>query len=247
MWENFFGYVIDFERSVRLFSWHHYMLIGFAILAIFLPLQFSKNIYNSEYERKIRNIAFIWLLILEIIYHVHNWYNGVFSLPLHICSFAVIMNLALLKTNSQRIFEYVFFFGVLGGFMALMVPFSYGFPYYNIRYHHFILIHMTIIMIPLYYYRAYKFRVTRRATYKTFVMALLVAPVIYNLNLVLSTVSGDTVVNYWFITHIPEHVERIFGNHVLYLGVLVSLIYIAHMVLYKLSNRSSGAFQDVTD
>ena len=249
MWEDFFGYVIDHENSVQLFKFHHYLLIGFALLAVFLPLQFSHKIFNSKHEKRIRNIVFIWLLVLEIIYHLHNWYNGRFSVPLHICSFAVIMNLALLKTNSQRVFEYVFFFGVLGGIVALLVPFSYGFPYYNIRYHHFILIHMTIIIIPLYYYRAYHFRVTLRATYKTFIMVLLVAPVIYNLNLLLATFSKDPAVeaNYWFITHIPEHVEMIFGNHVLYVGVLLSLIYVSQMILYKVSNRKSEVFHETKD
>ena len=239
MFEKFFGYVIDPDRAVQLFTWHHYMLIGFAILSIYLPIQFSQKIKNSRYEARFRNGVFIWLLFLEIIYHAHNWYNGEISFPLHICSFAVIMCLGLLKTNSQRIFEYVFFFGVLGGFMALIVPFSYGFPYYNIRYHHFILIHMTIIMIPLYYFHAYNFRVNKRALYKTFLMVLLVAPIIYNINLLLSRLSDTSNVNYWFITYIPEHVSFIFSNQWIYLAVLLSLIYVAQVILYKVSNRNN--------
>ncbi len=242
MWENFFGYVTEHGtgRSVELFTWHHYMLIGFGVLAVFLPLHFSRAIYQSKYEKRVRNGVFIWLIFLELVYHAHNWYNGRFSLPLHICSFAVLMNLALLKTNSQRIFEYVFFFGVLGGSMALLVPFSYGFPYYNVRYHHFILIHMTIIMIPLYYYKAYNFRVTLRATYKTFIMVLLVAPVIYNINKALSNLGETTQANYWFVTEIPDNVDMIFSNHLIYIGVLLSVIYVSQMFLYKISNRNSG-------
>jgi hypothetical integral membrane protein (TIGR02206 family) len=237
MLENFFGYVIDPDKAVRLFTWHHYMLIGFGILAVVLPLQFSHVIYKSKHEARIRNIAFIWLLILEIIYHLHNWFAGEVSFPLHICSFAVLMNLALLKTNSQKIFEFVFFFGVLGGLMALLVPFSYGFPYYNIRYYHFILIHMTIIMIPLYYYKAYGFRVSLRATYKTFIMVLLIAPVIFHLNILLTSINSDNPVNYWFITYIPDHVSMIFKNQTIYIGALLSIIYVSQMVLYKVSNR----------
>lgn len=238
MFSNFFGYVIDPDNGVRLFTWHHYLLVGLAIIAVYLPLRFSHVLYNSKYEKRFRNIAFFWLLILEIIYHLHNWLAGQISFPLHICSFAVLMNLALLKTNSQRIFEFVFFFGVLGGIMALIVPFSYGFPYYNIRYYHFILIHMTIIMIPLYYYKAYHFRVTLRATYKTFIMVLLVAPVIYHINKLLSSFSQTTDINYWFITYIPDHVAMIFNNHIIYIGVLLSIIYASQMLLYKLSNRN---------
>jgi hypothetical integral membrane protein (TIGR02206 family) len=239
MFSNFFGYVIDPERGVRLFTWHHYMLIGLAIIAVFLPLKYAHVIYKSKHETKIRNIVFGWLVTLEIIYHAHNWLNGELSFPLHICSFAVFMSLALLKTNSQRIFEFVFFFGVLGGFMALLVPFSYGFPYYNIRYWHFILLHMTIIMVPLYYFKAYQFRVTLRATYKTFVMVLLVAPVIYNINKLLSRLDSTTSVNYWFISEIPENVEMIFSNHLIYVTVLLSLIYVSQMLLYKISNRNN--------
>ena len=241
MFEKFFGYVIDPERAVSLFTWHHYLLIGCAIIAIYLPFQFSKKIRQSRYEHKIRNGAFLWLIILEIVYHAHNWFNGEISFPLHICSFAVIMSLGLLKTNSQRIFEYVFFFGVLGGFMALVVPFSYGFPYYNIRYYHFIFIHMTIIMIPLYYFHGYNFRVTKRALYKTFLMVLLVAPIIYNINLLLSRLSKTTNVNYWFVTYIPEHVAFIFSNQWIYLGVLLSLIYVSQVILFKVTHRDKSS------
>lgn len=238
MLTEFFGYVIDPDRGVRLFHWTHYMHIAFALIAIYVPLRFAEAVYRSPYEAKVRHIAFIWLIILEIIYHAHNWAAGEWSFPLHICSFAVVMCLGLLKTNSQRIFEFVFFFGVLGGFMALFVPFSYGFPYTNIRFYHFILIHMTIIMIPLYYYKAYGFRVTLRATYKTFVMVLLVAPVIYNINRLLSRFSQTSNINYWFISDIPEHVTAIFGdNYLIYIAVLLSLIYIAQMILYRVSNR----------
>jgi hypothetical integral membrane protein (TIGR02206 family) len=240
MLRNFFGYVIDPENGVRLFTWHHYMLIGLALVAIFAPLKYSERIYNSKYEERFRNIAFWWLLSLELIYHAHNWIAGnELSLPLHICSFAVIMCLALLKTNSKGVFEYVFFFGVLGGLMALLVPFSYGFPYYNIRYWHFILIHMTIIMIPMYYFKAYGHRVTLKATYKTFIMVVLVMPVIYNINILLRRLSNTTSVNYWFITDIPENVSMIFSNHFIYLAVLISILYVSQLLLYKISNRNN--------
>ena len=245
MLRQFFGYHVDWDRAVRLFTWHHYMLIGFGILAIFLPLQYSRVIKASKHEKTIRNAFFIWLIFLEITYHLHNWFGGQISFPLHICSFAVFMCLALLKTNSQRVFEFVFFFGVLGGSMALLVPFSYGFPYTNIRYYHFILVHMTIIMIPLYYYKGYGYRVTLRATYKTFAMVLLVMPVIYNINLILSRISKTTDVNYWFVSYIPENVEMIFGNYLIYLAVLLSVMYLSQMVLYKLSNRNVEVDRDV--
>lgn len=237
MLENFFGYVIDPDKAVRLFTWHHYLLIGLGVLSVVLPLNFSHLVYNSKYEAKIRNITFLFLLFLEIVYHLHNWFAGHISFPLHISSFAVIMSLALLKTKSQRIFEFVFFFGVLGGLMALLVPFSYGFPYYNIRYYHFILLHMLIIIIPLYFYKAYGFRVTLRATYKTFIMVLLVAPVIFHLNILLTSLNADNPVNYWFITYIPEHVSMIFKNQAIYIGTFLSIIYVSQMVLYKVSNR----------
>ena len=240
MWENFFGWVIDEERAVQLFTWHHYLHVGFAVLAVFLPLHFAERIKASPREERIRNGAFVGLLALELSYHAHNWLNGVFSLPLHISSFAVIMSLALLKTNSQKVFEYVFFFGVLGGLMALVVPFSYGFPYYNVRYHLFLLLHVMIIVIPLYYYKAYGYRVNLRATYKTFFMVLLTIPIIFNLNRFFNAlgVSPEQPINYWFVTEIPKHVTFIFGdNHIIYLGVFVSVIYMLQMLLYKLSNR----------
>ena len=243
MVENFFGWVIDPDRGVQLFSWHHGLYVFFAVLAVFLPLRYARAIKESVHEARFRHWAFVWLLVLEIVYHTHNWMHGMFSLPLHICSFAVVMNLALLKTNSHKVFEYVFFFGVLGGLMALLIPFTYGFPYYNIRYHLFILMHMTIIVIPLYYYKAYGFRVNLRATYKTFFMVLLTIPIVFNLNRFFNAVGlSQEPINYWYVTEIPEHVAFVFGDyHVIYLGAFVSVIYLSQMILYKVSNRNRNS------
>jgi hypothetical integral membrane protein (TIGR02206 family) len=229
---RFFSHDIDHDKAVQLFTWSHAMLVFFAFLTIFLTLKYSQAIYESANEEKVRNIAFAILIILEIIYHVHNWSGRIFSIPLHICSFAVVMNLTLLKTNSQKIFEYVFFFGVLGGFIALLIPISYGYPYYNIRYYHFIILHCIIIAIPLYYYKAYGFRVTFRTTHKTFLMVLFTMPIIFQVNRVFKT-------NYWFINEIPDNVTFIFKNQFIYYTILISVIYLSQLFLFYVSNRNS--------
>ncbi len=245
MWQNFFGWVIKEQDSVQLFSFHHYLYVGLGVLAVFVTLQFSAKIYASPHEEAIRNSVFIFLLGLEVVYHLHNWIHGVFSLPLHISSFAVIMSLALLKTNSQKVFEYVFFFGVLGGSVALLVPFSYGFPYYNIRYHLFLWLHILIVVVPLYYYKGHGYRVSLRSTYKTFFMVLLTIPIIFNLNrffIAMGLSSPESPINYWFVTEIPKNVTFVFGDrHLIYLGVFVSVIYVMQMFLYKLTKQSDAA------
>ena len=152
---NFFGHDLDFDNAVSLFSIHHFIYMFCAFASVVLILRYAHKIKNSPYELFIRRGVALFLLLLEIAYHIHNWTFPRLSIPLHICSFATVMSIALLLTNKERIFKYLFFFGVLGGIVALMIPLSYGYSYMNFRYYHFIFLHCTIICVPLYYYKAY--------------------------------------------------------------------------------------------
>ncbi len=237
MFSDFFGYVIDPDRAVRLFTWHHAMHIGLAVVAIVLPLKFADAIRKSRHEKRVVAGFFWFLVALEMIYHAHNWLGGYPSYPLHICSFGVFLSLTLIKTNHTKVFEYAFFFAVLGGFMAMFIPFGYGFPYTNIRYYHFILIHMTIIMVPLYFYKAYDHRVDLHTTFKVFLVTLLMMPVMNQINLGIMNISDNAFHNYWFVTEIPEHVAPMFTSRVTYVLTLCTLVFVAMMVLYRVSNR----------
>jgi hypothetical integral membrane protein (TIGR02206 family) len=172
----------------------------------------------------------IFLILLEIMYHIHNWTYPRLSIPLHICSFATFMAIYLLLTDNERTFKYLFFFGTLGGAMALLIPLSLGYTYYNFRYYHFIFLHCTIIAVPLYYYKAYDFRVTYRNVWGVYKAILLLAILIHLINLTFIHFGIES--NYWYITTIPANVEKFFSAWAIYIVTFMTAVFTTMNLLY---------------
>ena len=195
--ERFFGHDINFDLAMKPFTWQHYILILLGIISVVGTIWIAEKIHNSRFERKIKIGFAVWLLILEISYHVHYWGYGMFSVPLHVCSFGVMFSVALLLTNNYKIFEILFFVGIFGGLLALFIPNTLGYTYYNMRYYHFVLLHMSITVVPIYYYKAYNFRIRFSSIYKTFGLLILVSPIVTIVNYVFEK-------NYMFVGEKPE-------------------------------------------
>lgn len=227
--ERFFGHDIDFSKAATMFTIHHLILVCFALISIFTTLCFSERIKERKNEKRLKHIMAGFLVFLELAYHIHNWTYPRVSIPLHVCSFAVIMIIILLLTDSKRIFNYAFFFGILGGFMALFIPNSLGYTYYNFRYYHFIVLHSLLIIIPLYYYKAYHYRVTYKSMLKTFRFAVLSGIVVFIVN-------GFFNTNYWFISYVPENVSGFFTNWNVYIITFIFTVFFTMNTLWFISN-----------
>ena len=233
---NFFGHDLDITKSQTMWTVHHVILVFFALVAIILTLYFALKIKVKSNEKQIRYFFIGVLLILELAYHIHNWTAPAairlergLSVPLHVCSFAVFMNIALLYTNSKKVFNYAFVFGTIGGFMAMILPNSLGYTYLNFRYYHFIILHSVILSVPLYYYKAYNYRINYKELLHVFRSAVLLGIVVYILNGFLGT-------NYWFIKVIPDNVSSVFQNWNIYILCFIALVFFTMNVLYLVSN-----------
>ncbi len=228
--ETFFGHDIDFDKAATMFSIHHAIYILSGILTIVLIKRFANTIKASPHEHTIKKILVWFLIFMEIIYHIHNWSYPRFSIPLHICSFAVFMSIYILNTDSKKIFNYLFFFGTLGGIMALLFPNSWGYTYLNFRYYHFLILHNLLIAIPLYYYFAYGYRVSYDVLLHVFKNILITGIFIHLLNLTFIHFGYDS--NYWFITYIPQVVNGFFTNYPVYILTFITLVFATMNILF---------------
>ena len=113
--------------------------------------------------------------------------------------------------------------------MALIIPNSLGYTYYNFRYYHFIILHCVILSVPIYYYVAYGYRIDYKTTIKIFRDSVVLGIVVYILNGFLGT-------NYWFIRTIPSNVSSAFTNWNIYIICFISLVFITMNTLYFISN-----------
>jgi len=234
--ERFWNHELNPDLAMQAFTWQHGVLILLGILSVVLTLKFAERIKNLKFENKIKKGFAIWLLFLEIVYHVHYWSYGMFSVPLHICSLGVMLSIMILLTDSKKIFEILFFIGILGGLVALFIPNSLGYTYYNMRYYHFILLHMSISIVPIYYYKAYGYRVTLKSIYKTIGLILMMSPLVVFVNY-------TTGKNYMFIGNKPEILANYLPDWPYYIIIFLIFAFAALNVLYYMSNYGFAAIK----
>ncbi|MDC0558998.1 TIGR02206 family membrane protein [Candidatus Izimaplasma bacterium] len=231
---TFFGHDIDFSKAATMFSIHNLIYIVLAVLTILIVLRVSNRVKSSNKEYYLKRYWIGLLIILEIMYHIHNWSYPRFSIPLHICSFAVMANIYLLFTDSKKAFNYAFFFGICGGLMALSFPNSWGYTYLNFRYYHFIILHCTIIAVPIYYYKAYGYRVDYKTLVDVFKNTMILGIAVFLVNGVFLYYGIDS--NYWFLNYIPDNVSNFFTSYPVYIMTFIALMFTSMNLLYVVSN-----------
>jgi hypothetical integral membrane protein (TIGR02206 family) len=227
--ERFWNHELDPSLAMQPFTWQHGVLILLGIFSVILTLRYAEGIHNYKHEKRIKRGFAFWLLFLEIVYHLHYWTYGMFSVPLHLCSFGVMFSIAILFTDSKKAFEILFFLGIFGGLIALFIPNSLGYTYYNMRYYHFILLHMSIAIVPIYYYKAYGYRVTKHSVYKTIVFVLLLTPLVTFVNVTQNK-------NYMFIGEKPAILANYLPDWPYYIIIFVVIGFFLLNGLYYLSN-----------
>ena len=228
-WNNLFAHEYDLDNVFVFFSLEHFMFISIAIISTVLVLHFADHVKNWKYEKSLRISIAILMIILELGYHSHNYINGKFSIPLHVCSVAVIISVILLFTNSRKAFGYVFLLGLLGGYTALFLPEMSDYTYINMRYYHFIIIHTLLVVIPLYYYKAYRFRITKGSVRRAFILLVGMSPLAIYINATMDR-------NYMFIGEVPEPFENMLPEWPFYIIIFAVGIVGLFYSMYWLSN-----------
>ena len=227
---RFFDHDTNINLAATMFSIHHLIYASTAVITVFITLKFAKMIHNSVHEKAFRIGFIVVLLFFELSYHIHNWTYPRFSVPLNICSFALFMSVYLLATNNKRIFKYVFFFGTLGGILALVLPTTLGYTYYNFRYYHFWFVHSLLIAVPLYYYSGYNYKVNYRDLLHVYSTVVLATIPIFLFNSLFNT-------NYWFINEIPDNVSTFFPNFYVYIFVWYFTVFFSMNLLYLFTKQ----------
>lgn len=227
--ERFWNHDLDQSMAMHAFTWQHGLLIILGVLSVILTLRYAKKIHNCRCEKRIKRGFAFWLFFLEIIYHLHYWTYGMFSVPLHLCSFGVMLSITILLTDNKKVFEILFFIGIFGGLLALFIPNSLGYTYYNMRYYHYAVLHMSIAIVPIYYFKAYGYRVTKMSVYKTTVFILLLTPFVTFVN----TIKDK---NYMFIGEKPLVLASILPRWPYYILIFIILGFGLFNALYYLSN-----------
>ena len=237
--ERFFAQEILFEKAMKPFTWQHAAFILLALATIYLTLKYAQAIKNSPNEKKYKIAFASWVLLLELLYHIHYWMHGMFSVPFHMCSVGAFLSVYVLLTDSKLAFQMLFLIGLTGGTIALLIPDTIGYPYYNIRYYLFPLMHMNIMIVPMYYYKAYGYRVLQRSIYITFFFIMALLPFANILNNMYDR-------NYLFIGAKPRIFGELLPDYPWYMILGAIGLFIVFHFLYYLQFRSTEQLKEFT-
>lgn len=225
---EFFIHEVNSDFEIAAFSIQNIVFIAIAILTVFLTLRYATRIKKLKHEKEIKHFVAYSLILLEVTYHIHNIANGVVSFPLHISSFSMILSILILFTDDERFFNTLFFFGVLGGITAFLMPDMLHYTFYHMRFYNFVLIHVGIIAVPLYYFKAYNYKLKLKSMYKIYIFLIFVAPLIITANKILDK-------NYMFIGQKPDIITDYLPKWPYFILIYLALIFVFFHILYYIT------------
>jgi hypothetical integral membrane protein (TIGR02206 family) len=150
-------------------------LIGLGLItAVCLVIFMLRRRFSARAQTITRWVLLAVIYICESSWHVWMLAIGAWTiqgmLPLWLCSITSWTMPLLLVWRSQRYYEWAYFMGILGAFMALLTPdlMNYGFPHY--RFIEFLTLHGAIIVAVVYMTAVEGFRPQWRSLARVFVL-----------------------------------------------------------------------------
>jgi hypothetical integral membrane protein (TIGR02206 family) len=221
-----------YQQTVSIFSatWWTCILfaIAFIVLLLILPSYYSWA-RNKNYKK------FIGALILLnlIVENIYGLYLGVWDvkqfLPLHFCGISGLLASILMFSYSNKIANILFYWGMIGGFYALITPeFDFGADGYF--FYSYIIGHASIIMVSLHSILFMGFTPTKNSWFKIFILTQFAALFIGLINWIIGS-------NYMYLSSPPiAQNPMIIGKWPWYIIIVDGLILLHFFILYSLIN-----------
>ena len=126
-----------------------------------------------------------------------EWKAGIFelatSLPFELCTISLLLASIMIVTKSYRIYEIVFFTGIIGASQAILTPnLQYAFPHF--RFIEYFIAHILLIWAPLFMTWVEGYRPTLQSIKRTMIFLNILIPLV-------SFVNYKTGGNYMFLAH----------------------------------------------
>ena len=155
----------------------------------------------EQWRGKVRITLAVVLLVNEVAWHVWNWATGQWTLqtmlPLHLCSVFVYVSAAALITKNYRLYEFVYFLGIIGAAQPLFTPDlgRYGYPHF--RFFQTFISHGSIVTAAIYLTVVEGYRPTFQSLRRVLVWGNVYMAAVGVVNALLGS-------NYLFIAHKPD-------------------------------------------
>jgi len=197
MKDYFSAYPVE---GFEMFSTSHAFVLTFIMIIGCGLYYFRNSLRESPHNNIIRIVMAVLLLSTEVVLQIWCLSTGVWSvyhsLPLHLCSMAVILCPVMLVTKKYSLYEVLYFWGIGGTAQAILTPnLWYGFPHF-IFFQYFIA-HSLIVFSCLWMTFVEGFRPTFNSIRKAFLLTNFYAAFVLLINVLLGS-------NYLYILQKPD-------------------------------------------
>jgi|TARA_E500000075_G_scaffold135075_2_gene154228 hypothetical integral membrane protein (TIGR02206 family) len=176
------------------------------------------------------------LIATTITGHSRNIINGYWNisdnLPLHLCSVSnFIACFILFIPRNNRLFEFLFYAGILGAIQALLTPQINNFDGSNYEYLEYYISHTGILILPIYMFKNLHYALTKFSWLKVVVYLNILLLIVMPLNYVLDS-------NYMYLASKP-HVSNplVIGEWPYYIIFWEIIVVAFTYILYIVSTR----------
>ena len=159
---------------------------------------------NKKTKLNLAKVICVLIIFLTLYSHLIDLINGNWwlheDLPIHLCSISnIILCVILFIPKNNKLFEFLFYCGFLGGLMAILTP---QINYYDggvFMYFEYYISHGSIMLIPLFMYYHLEMKLSKYSWLKTFIILNVLMIFIMPLNYLIG--SGS---NYMYLAESPK-------------------------------------------
>ncbi len=220
---------LDFNTDFSLYGIQHITLIILIIcLSIGLPY-FSNRFLNPNQQlltsRIMAIFIFCWVILYDVILIYLDKFNYETDLPLDICNLIGLLVPFLMWNPSVKIFPFLYFYIMAGTTQAVFTPHLFdGFP--NFVFIKYWVVHGGLIVYILYVAFVWKFQLSLKDLWRSFLLIQIYALIIYLTNELIGA-------NYLYLVKKPPTVSVLdyFGPWPVYIFVCeVIMLFLMFMV-----------------
>ncbi len=237
---DFFNY--DYNPNLRfdMFTEMHFVQVLMFTTIFIIFFLVKDRVYNSKYEKQIRYALAGVLIVNEIVLYTIELSAGKPYLPFHLCAISYLLTIVLLITNNEKIFNFIFFTGILGGLVSIAFPDFGNGGYDRYRFYEFIIAHSAIVYVPIYYLTNYKYKITFKKMKNAFIIANTLAFSMMGINYLLRITNFDPEANYMFTMGPPPETQAIFGTFPWHILSFEAFLIVTIFILYKIGEWYSN-------
>ncbi|WP_134704732.1 TIGR02206 family membrane protein [Ammoniphilus sp. YIM 78166] len=171
----------------RLFSGEHLITISIIVVLCVLMFVFRKQLQEQR-KKQILRFSLVFLLYgtyalshLWLLFGKNTWSLKT-HLPLHLSDLAVILAPLMLLTNSEKLFQFMYYAGLASSIQAILTPDLGQYTFPHIRYIGFFVLHGGVALACLFMLVSTTYRPNHRSIWVTVLIINLYAACVFFIN-----------------------------------------------------------------